>query len=392
MAFQEELCQLMESIESESVGSSFGGQAGSRKSFSVPQIRDWIIGRGLFSGDSVIENTLNDLGKLLPSNLMKYVLGSAVRFSFLIELTDLKVGSTKMKTRWVPGLILMPQEGSFEPKRDYFQPGNDPRSASFEECLNVFENYCAILINELNADESLTEFITNITQYRRVPYEFPFGYRDPHAEPVHKADNLRWILNDDIRWLVKARKILRDVPEPDNAALRQIEAKKLEVKVYKTDRALTGKDKTNRAKRWEVLAGDFQHAALDECWSVERKLTQDLVHFEQFPVSISEKFQEKDILAHPGQVTRCPVTLTPLNYPAFAASMLNTTHGRSDYQIGHLIPLKRGGRHTGENVCWQSADGNRIQGDLSLQETEDLLDAIATRRKALLASHAAVSE
>jgi hypothetical protein len=53
---------------------------------------------------------------------------------------------------------------------------------------------------------------------------------------------------------------------------RQISAKKFEVKVYKTDRALTGKDKSNRAKRWEVLAGDFQHATLEECWSAERKL------------------------------------------------------------------------------------------------------------------------
>ena len=59
--------------------------------------------------------------------------------------------------------------------------------------------------------------------------------------------------------------------------------KKLQVKVFKTDRSLTGKDKTNRRKRWEVLPDDFQHATLEQCWSAERQLTADLVGFDGFP-------------------------------------------------------------------------------------------------------------
>lgn len=58
---------------------------------------------------------------------------------------------------------------------------------------------------------------------------------------------------------------------------------------------------------------------------------------------------------------------------------MNPTHGNSNFQVGHLNPLKLDDPnslifgHTPENISWISKDGNRIQGDMSLKETRNLL-------------------
>src|SRR5206468_582319 len=103
---------------------------------------------------------------------------------------NLTLGSTKMKTRWLPGQILMPQPGSFEPMKGTFQPGNDPRAADFQTCLAIFiklvNETCALrrdgLQDQLNQVHALRD-------YNRVSYEFPIGYADPSATPVHNEAN-----------------------------------------------------------------------------------------------------------------------------------------------------------------------------------------------------------
>ena len=383
MPFADALRAVLETQERKSVGISFGGHGGKR-SFSVPAVRDAIVSEAPYWGNSTSESRLRLLQEVLSPRLFRGVIASLVRFSFLIELTDLKVGSTKMKTRWMPGFILMSQLGSFEPVQGSFEPGNDQRAATFEDCLAVFDEGCRLIYEHLRSDPAVPLLVEAIGTWNRPPYEFLLGYQNAQADPVHRVWNIQWIGNDDIRWLVQARSILGSVATPDREAIQKIESKKLEVKAYKTDRALTGKDKTNRAKRWEVLSGDFQHATLPECWSVERKLTHDLIYFQEFPDAVRQSFITAGLMPQaPAKSTRCPVTLAPLNYRQFASSVLAGRHGRSDYQIGHLNPLKRGGRHVGENVCWQSADGNRIQGDLTIQETNALLDAIAERRRTI---------
>lgn len=381
MPFASDLQQELEDAEQSTVGDSFGTH-GRKGTFSVPRIRDWIL-QNHHGVDGGVGDHLRELSGRLLLDETKKILASVVRFSFLIELTDLRVGSTKMKTRWVPGYILMPQEGSFEPVRGSFEPGNDPRAATFEECFLIFETCLDLVLSALRQNAQIRGDLRRFSEITRVPYEFPFGYVDPQIEPVHRADNVNWIFNDDARWLTEARPALKSAAGDDKAAIKAICDKKLSVKVYKTDRALTGRDKTNRAKRWEVLAGDFQHATLPECWSVERRLTEQLVKFEGFPEYIANQFYRNELVDEGSPETRCPVTLAKLNYQEFAAAMLTAQHGRSDYQIGHLMPLKRGGRHIGENVSWQSADGNRIQGDLSIGETKELLEAISQRQQML---------
>ncbi len=311
-------------------------------------------------------------------------MGALLRFAFLIELTNLTVGSTKMKTRWMPGLILMPQPGSFEPFQGTFQPGNDPRSSDFNTCVDVFTRLAReVCLFARTPGDVKTQQIDTLREHCRVPYEFPISYVDGSLNPLHVPTNVQLAFTDHLTWVLKARQTVSLLPREVRSGFDGIADRKLNVKVYKTDRALTGKDKTNRAKRWEVLYGDFQYATLQQCWSVERKLTADLVCFQGAPAELRKAFVDAGLLTGAEPPTRCPVTLDILDYGLLVDAILNPNHGRSDYQIGHLNPLKTGGRHEHGNVCWQSADGNRIQGDLTIAETNALMDRIFANRVAL---------
>ena len=381
MAFLDDLRQIFEKEETETVGSAFGGIAtGPTKSYSVPKIRDRVLNSAPFNGVSPIEQALRRTRNTFTEPVFAIVVAGLVRFSFLIELTNLTVGSTKMKSRWLPGRILMPQPDSFEPVQGTFEPGSDPRAATFDECASIFTESCNIVCDSVAHDPSLRVLLQEVNKLRRVPYEFPLSYVGHDQNPVHKSGNVRWVVNDDLRWLLKARSILRNASGTTKAAIREIEKAKFQVKLYKTDRALTGKDKTNRARRWEVLAGDFQHSPLEDCWSAERKLTTDLVNFQGFPTALKTRFVEQGLIGADASPTLCPVTFEPLSFDELAEAVTNATIGRSQYQIGHLHPLKREGKHDGTNICWQSADGNRIQGDLTVEDTLHLLDQIAERR------------
>ena len=285
-----------------------------------------------------------------------------------------------MKTRWLAGKIKMPQPDSFEPIDGTFEPGNDPRAATFDECAKIFAKACNIVCDHVDQDYSLRAVLKDLRDNSRVPYEFPLTYLNHHHTQVHTSSNIKWVVNEDLKWLLKARGILRSASGASREAIRAIEKSKFEVKLFKTDRALTGKDKANRAKRWEVLEGDFQHSSLEDCWSAERKLTTGLVNFMGFPAALRGAFARQGLVKPDSTPTVCPVTLEALSFDDLAQTVLNTTIGVSEYQIGHLLPLKRDGRHDGDNICWQSANGNRIQGDLSIEETYQLLDQIATRR------------
>lgn len=386
MVFEDDLRDRLEREEAETVGKAFGGATDTARGiYSVPTIRDWIVSTAV-PASTPLTIAIQRARSSLPRRFFKHMIGCLVRYSFLIELTNLKVGSTKMKTRWVPGLIQMPQAGSYEPVQGTFQPGNDPRASSFEECVAIFTTTCNLVCDRIAGEPTLLDLLITLSRYTRVPYEFPLGYLDLTSPRLHRADNVNWVLNDDIKWLLDARTILPTASPEHRKAVHKIGKKKFEVKIYKTDRALTGKDKTNRAKRWEVLPGDFQHATLEQCWSAERQLTADLVRFDGFPPEVKQAFVERGLLPDDESVTRCPVTLEPLSYATLATAVLTSTHGVSDYQIGHLHPLKRGGKHEGANVRWQSADGNRIQGDLTIEETNQLLDQIVRRRTAAAAA------
>ena len=381
MPFPNRLCQIIEAEEIETVGTAFGGtRPASHNSYSVARVRNAILAAKPFRGSSPVESALRRASSIFSASEFGVLIASLIRFSFLIELTNIKVGSTKMKTRWLPAQILMSQAGSFEPIQGTFRPGDDPRSATFETCLQIFTKSWNVVCDKVTQDTSVIRTLRDLNELRRVPYEFPLSYIDSQRTPVHTASNVCWKVNDDLRWLLRGRRVLRRASGHIGEAIRKIEKSKLEVKVFKTDRSLTGRDKTNRAKRWEVLAVDFQHSSLEGCWSAERRLTTDLVHFRDFPDVLKTRFLREGLVKHQAPATVCPVTFALLSFEELAKSVLNTKLGISAYQIGHLQPLKREGKHIGTNICWQSADGNRIQGALSVEDTHKLLTGIAKRR------------
>lgn len=182
MDFASELKELLENAEKSSVGNSFGG-TGNSCIFSVPGIRNWIVEKtnnqreqSFFRTQSAVEKELCTLSDLLPKKTFMAVVASGVRFSFLIELTNIAVTSTKIKTRWLPGLIQMSQNESYSPVKGKFEPGNDPRAASYDECLDIFRIFCMLVHQRITANVSTINFVNQLAATARVSYEFPVGY------------------------------------------------------------------------------------------------------------------------------------------------------------------------------------------------------------------------
>ncbi|WP_291317146.1 hypothetical protein [Desulfuromonas sp.] len=367
MPFSDELRAQLEESERVSVSDSFGGPAlgGRAPDFRFADIVDWIIAQDN-NGAEQVHGYINRLGLRLNRAELKYVVSSLFRFSFLIELTNLGINSTKMKTRWVRGEIIKTRPNSFENYRGEFSPGHDERSVPFQECLGIFTEALRLLTTSNGHVDMLRGFSSRDS--RGTPYESALTYVDNDLDPLHVAANIRLVHTADPSWLISARPIFREILTSKNRD-------KIATKCYKTDRAQTGEVQTNRAKRWECLKMDYQHATLEECWSVERRLLQDLAHFDGFPIQARQQLIQSGLFGQ--QVgTVCPITLLPMDFSRFQGA---ATHGESRFQVGHMHPLKAGGSHDGNNIAWISNDGNRIQGDLDIAEVQSLLRGIFQR-------------
>ena len=370
MAIKPVLKKILEEEEKSSVSNSFGGTKcnGRTPSYNIAGITKLL--------SEECNNNQNDelallwlaLANKLSVKEFIYLMNSAIRFSFLIELTNLSITSTKLKTHWYPGKIVKTKPDTFQNYQAEFIPGNDQRASTFDQCYDIFKK----ILNDVLTSKIHIDLVKalSITSNRCVSYECVFTYIDAKLEVVHVLDNVRLVHIPDIQWLVQFRKIIHTPLTTKNIS-------KIITKTYLTDRSQTGADQTNRAKRWEVLSADFQHATLEECWSVERELLSQLLIFKNFPTKTAA------LVTTLKQVTKnhlCPITLKELDFSDFKTA---SEHGRSSFQVGHLTPLKRGGRHTANNVAWVTQDGNRIQGDLTLEEVQKILEDIYIRRLAL---------
>ena len=157
---------------------------------------------------------------------------------------------------------------------------------------------------------------------------------------------------------------------------------KIKVKTYLTDRVLTGAHKTNREKRWETHPGSVHFALRRDCLDIERSLIEQVCKFDGFPKKLQSDLVGLQLIKRPTDVSRCPVTMEPLSYPEFERELREPDHGKASFQVGHLNPLKAvnddpQSGHTALNISWVSANGNRIQGSLSLDETRGLIRRIA---------------
>lgn len=322
----------------------------------------------VFSTNKAIAENISILKNTFSKNKYKQLACGILRHAFLIELVKIPgIETTKFRTRW------------------YSQLSGDPRECSFEECLEIAQDLVVSLTSGwLNNPENF-EVLTLFLEYRILPYELPIDYLERPAindmvTRIHRRDNIAWIIDENILRTLKLRQYLTNLQtSPDARFFKKVINKKIKDKTYLTDRAKTGLYKTNREKRWETHPHSVQFALRRVCMAIEHKLITQLCVFEGFPNNFKEMLQVQGIIPSELQLFRCPVTFEPMSFQDFREKLMNPTHGKSNFQIGHLHPLKLDKPstfivgHSPGNISWISEDGNRIQGHMSIEAIRSLL-------------------
>ena len=325
-----------------------------------------------FSMMSLYKQVLRDLDivaltlpieKALGKKVSRHVLQGIVRFVFLIELVkETKIDSTKFATRWTNRLSK-----------------SDPRYSSYDDCLQIFVTVITNLIDALTEPRN-RQLLKLFSEQNLVAYEIPLDYNQRQIkEPIHQFDNVVWLWDSVPLKVVQLRTSLRDNEiTPYSAVFRVMYRKKIQVKTYLTDRSLTGSHKTNREKRWETHPASVQFALRRDCLGIEYALVNQLCHFAGSPTNLRQALEDTNLLTPIDMPFRCPVTMQPLSFDDFLQEIKIPKHGKANFQVGHMNPLKainddpKSG-HTAQNISWISSDGNRIQGHLSLQATRRMI-------------------
>lgn len=297
------------------------------------------------------ENHLEDLVKGL------------IRWSFLIESVGKeKGGATKIRTRWS-------------------LPSSDPRYATYQTCADIYNS----LLDGLNRTEKNKKTLISFFEYSLLPYEIPVDYSNRNQN-IHRANNCTWSFDNSTQKLIELRSFLLDSTKNGySKVFSAILKDKIKTKVYLTDRVQTGEYKTNREKRWEVHPSSVHFASRSSCFDIERILIEQLCDFKNFPLDLRAKLSQSSLVSSNYKIARCPITLDELDFNIFKESVLNPQHGISDFQVGHLNPLKANPTdpkfgHTAKNIAWVTSNGNRIQGHLTLDEWSRLLERIISNK------------
>lgn len=326
----------------------------------------------------MVSASISRLTKKLRRADYTYLMTALLRNVFFIELVNDEISSTKMEVRWV-------QKESRGKKQEKFDQ-SDPRFCTFEECFSIL----AKLLEELRPVVDKVENIDLLKLYRirrLIPYEIPLDYihsliTERSINKIHTTKNIRWIFDEKYQKTLRLRELLMNPKRNSKSDLfSSILKDKIKVKTYLTDRVQTGEHKTDREKRWEAHPESVHFAFRRSCLEIERRLITQLCHFLQFPPDLYELLTRDGMVTKEQKPYRCPVTLNPLSFKQFEEEMKKPLHGKSNFQVGHLNPLKLitddpTSGHISENIGWLSADGNRIQGNLSLKETRELLRRI----------------
>jgi hypothetical protein len=325
----------------------------------------------VFSVNELVADSMNVLKSNFSTNKYKQLAYGILRHTFLIELVKVPgIETTKFRTRW------------------YSQLSGDPRECSFEECLEIAQDLILSLTNGWLDESENFEVMTLFLEHAILPYELPLDYVERPAindsiTRIHRRGNIAWVIDENLIRTLKLRQYLTNPQtSPDATFFKKVIDDKIKIKTYLTDRVLTGLHKTNREKRWEVHPRSVHFALRRICVAIEYELITQLCAFEGFPENFRAMLQEQKILPKTMQISRCPITLEPLVFQEFRDELMNPTHGKSNFQVGHLNPLKLDdpnsliAGHTAGNIAWISANGNRIQGSMSLEEVRDLLKRI----------------
>ena len=309
-----------------------------------------------------IKNDLNRLsGRLAPAEYKTFK-KCIIRFSFFIQFTDIhaETDAPRCLVRWSGAL------------------DGDPRASSYEDC----EAVCQKIIHKIAicSDEGL-QLLRSYCNNSSFSEALPLDYIRRTANPIHVSRNVDVFMDAEMQRSTRVKQIILDETiNPDSALFEEIYKDKLQVKCYKTDRTQTGDFKTNRELRWEAHPNNYQYAYRRDCDGVETELILQICSFSNVNFSLVSTLQQENLLPTPLTYYKCPITGDTLNFEDLQYEVRNPDHGRSNFQIGHMSPLKLGGIHNKDNVAWVSADGNRIQGNLSESEVRELLKRIYRNR------------
>ncbi len=310
-----------------------------------------------------VKTGIADLEASLNKPLAHHVLKGLIRQAFFLELVNDEVTTTHYTVRWDDRL----QE--------------DTRYADDRNCLDVITHTTDLLLTHAKHNDS-KRLLNDFKSHPMVPHELPLDYIDTNIKPIHQPKNIYVLPIELAAPTTISRRTLLARENPHKTVFDQL-YKKIKVKSYLTDRALTGTDQTNREKRWETHPDNIQFATRSNCMTVELELIKQLIHFKNFPDELKNQLIKEGVVDSQERYTTCPITLDSLDFNAIVRETNDPTHGKSEYQVGHLNPLKISSKdvqflgHIGENVSWISQDGNRIQGHLSLEETQILLRRIS---------------
>jgi hypothetical protein len=152
----------------------------------------------------------------------------------------------------------------------------------------------------------------------------------------------------------------------------------------KTPRTQHGVWRTNREPRWSIDERSPHHAAEIDCREIELKLLAQLFEFTGAPTPTAQEAAVlREVLGRdpmPGSY-RCPLSGRALDFDRLVDSTdRRPRHGRSQFAVGHMQPLGHEGargRHIADNIAWVHEQGNRIQGNLSLEEAADEVFRVA---------------
>jgi hypothetical protein len=324
----------------------------------------------LIENDLAFAPALQVIEQILSEREYKRLANAILRNAFLIEPMLTRGGATKMTYRWLTAL-----EG-------------DQRYCSFGECLAIAENLINVLAGGWLDNPDYLETLQLSLNHQMISHESCFDYitlieRNDIVTRIHRIGNLGWIYSPTTIRTLKLRQFLTN-PEtsPDSVFFKKVLDDKIKIKAYLTDRVQTGEHQTNREKRWETHPHSVHFATRQMGIAIEYKLVTQICSFDGFPEASREALQAQNVLPEELEIFRCPVTLDPLSFTQFREELINPVHGRSSFQVAHLNPLKLGDPdeargHMAENISWMSADGNRIQGSMSLTHIRALLRRIA---------------
>lgn len=219
----------------------------------------------------------------------------------------------------------------------------------------------------------------SMATYQLGSGELSVEYRTAlNAGGQHVASNVGWIRPDKEIVLLRSLLEHHNVPDPI--------LNKVQLKTYSTDKQTMPPHFSNRDFRWATWVDSPQFATRSDCRGVELQLLSQMFEFVGAPrltpeqQAAVEQHLRRSLVIDGG---KCPITGQPIIYERFVEAARNPRAGRSEYHVGHLYPLTRGGKHDWTNVVWMSDAGNRIQGNDTFDEIVTLMKQAADYHRAL---------